>query len=137
MPKLSWVVLLIFAWASLADESQVILESWRFGDDYVIFVNLNKGIKINKGCEDSKSKCEVWKILAQVSMKNLKASDISGGKNMGASLCHQQSKARIVFARNTVGSQATFCAFSDGSMVDSGGLLLAAKMNDVNNKVKP
>ncbi|HAZ13820.1 MAG: hypothetical protein A2X86_14505 [Bdellovibrionales bacterium GWA2_49_15] len=122
--------MLAFALSAMASGPVSTLESWRFGEDYIIFVNLkDKGMRVNQGCEDATSSCLVWKMLASVSLQDLDASDLSGGKNIGASLCHKIENAQIVFARNAKGRQATFCAFLDGSMVDSGGLLLAAKMN--------
>ena len=137
MKKIVWGVLLIFTLTFQAQEAKVVLESWRIGADYVIFVNLkNKGMKINKGCEEIQSHCQVWAVLAEVSTKELGPSDLSGGKNIGASLCHKQENAQVLFARSAKGRQATFCLFSDGSMVDSGGLLLAAKMNDAKKDAK-
>jgi len=138
MQNVLWGMLLVFAVTSHAGTPEKTFESWRVGEDYVVFVNFkHKGMKISKGCEDAKSNCQVWKILAAVSTKQLGASDLIGGKNPGASLCHKQKNAQILFARNVKGRQGTFCVFSDGSMVDSGGLLMAAKMNDAKKAGQP
>ena len=125
------ILLLMLTFEAAAFESSNILESWRMGDDYVMFVNLkSRGIRVSKGCEKENLRCEVWKILKSVSMKVLTPQDLKGGKNPGASLCHKQKDTQVIFARNTKGKQATFCLFPDGSMVDSGGLLIAAIKND-------
>jgi hypothetical protein len=124
MKKLFLLCFVLFSFSTLAYE-----EIWKLGDHFIpMEKNEEKDLLISKSC--STRPCDAMNILHKVTMKNIDAEKLIGGKNPGAVLCTEKTKGRILYMKDLSGNENTFCFFKDKSMVSTGTLSLHAAKND-------
>lgn len=123
MQRLLFILVFIFPTYLFAST-----EVWKLGDKFFEFNRDEKnGILISKSCNQ---KCEAFKLLKKVSLKNLSPAKLSGGKNPGAVLCHESVGAEVLFLKDLNGNDNSFCFLKDKSFVSSSSLEIAAGKND-------
>lgn len=118
------IILVFFYSLSLSASTEI----WKLGGEFIEMKRDEKsGLLLSSSCHQ---KCEAWKFLKKASLKNLSSEKLSGGKNPGAVLCHDEKSAEVVFLKDLKGNDNSFCLFKDKSFVSSSSIEIEARKND-------
>ena len=127
-------VKLFFPLIFLSSSSFCFAESFNFPIEYKTYYlndkpirfikNKSKIITISINCgedysKEFKGKCLAIAALYKVNNKDIKITDLKGGKNPGSVLCKKSVHGRVVFLKDPYRNTSTFCQFQDGSYLSN------------------
>ena len=94
---------------------------YRIHNKLISFIkHKKKKYLISLHCGKKERRCQASQILSSSKNISLSKGSLLGGKNPGAFVCRTLKEARVVFGRDLMGNQQSFCQFNDGSLLSSG-----------------
>lgn len=112
--------LLLFSYGYRQRLNAADFEIWRFEKKHFLLIREPKDqYLISKHCIDKKNSCKALETLKENKKYTLKKDVLSGGKNPGAIVCSEILKENVLILSDSFGSEASFCQFTDGSLIST------------------